>query len=798
MLPYVSAVAALLLATACQTAAPTPAPTPTVSAQDDIAPPPPPAGWLALLGEYGPDSAVTIVLERGNQLWLHSASGETRLVPVSDSVFTAANAPRRRVVFQRAPTGRVARLLVGEAPLARRQVGPESGNQLVITPVRPMDELRREALAAQPPVERGPFLPSDLVELTTLDSTIKLEIRYATSNNLFSTPFYSQPRAFLQRPAAEALVRVNAALRPRGYGLLVHDGYRPWSVTKMFWDATPDDKRIFVADPAVGSKHNRGAAVDLTLYDLATGAPVEMVATYDETSPRASPSYPGGTSRQRWHRELLRRAMEAERFAVFAEEWWHYDYADWQKYPIGAADFERLAGAQSRATSGIDERVVDSIVTAGMRQQRLVGLSIALVRGGRIELAKGYGASSLEPSVPVDTGTRFSIGSVTKQFVAALALLLQEDGKLSVHDTLSKWYPRLTRSREITLLDLIHHVSGYRDYYPLDYVNREMSKPTTAEHIMQKYGTLPLDFNPGTRWSYSNTGYTILGRVLERVGGKPLETLLDERIFRPLGMLQTMYEPTQPERRASGFVSWALGEMEPALLEGQGWIGAAGGIWSTASDIARWDVALMRPGFLTPASRGVLFGERILRDSIPTGYAGGLGVAQSQGRTVFQHGGATSGFSATNVFIPGDSAAVVLLSNTDQNIAAAPFSRMVSPPRSTAPPAPRRTQTAMTPPTPRGDGAVAAAVSFFNDLQRGQVDRRTLSPDYKAFLTPALVRRASRTLAPLGEVNGAELLGLSERGGMQVASVRLTVGSRTIRTLMYRQPDGVIEQYLLW
>jgi D-alanyl-D-alanine carboxypeptidase len=449
-------------------------------------------------------------------------------------------------------------------------------------------------------------------------------------------------------------------------------------------------------------------------------------------------------------------------------------------------------------SSRVDERVVDSIVAAGMQQQRLVGVSVALVRGGQIVLAKGYGSASLQPNVPVDTGTRFSIGSVTKEFVAALALLLQEEGKLSVHDTLSKWYPKLTRSREITLLDLINHVSGYRDYYPLDYVHRAMARPTTSEQIMSTYAMTPLDFDPGTRWSYSNTGYTILGRVLERAGGKPLGTLLEERIFRPLGMAQTMYEPTRPERRAQGYVSWALGEMEPALLEGPGWIGAAGGIWSNAVDIARWDLALMRPGFLTPASRAIMFGERMLRDGTPTGYAAGLGVSQSGGRTVLSHGGATAGFSASNVFIPADTAAVVILSNTDQNIGTGAFTRMVSPPRTTAAAPPRRTQTAMTPPTPRGPGAVAMAASFFNDLQRGRVDRRMLSPDYTAYLTPARVQQASRTLAPLGEISGAELGAIAERGGMQVASVILTVGGRRVRTLMYRRPDGVIEQYLLW
>jgi D-alanyl-D-alanine dipeptidase len=167
-------------------------------------------------------------------------------------------------------------------------------------------------------------------------------VRYATTNNFLGTVFYKEPRAFLQRPAAEALVRAHRKLKERGYGLLIHDGYRPWYVTKVFWDATPDDKKIFVANPAQGSRHNRGAAVDLTLYDLRTGKPVEMVGTYDETTDRSYPDYPGGTGLQRWHRDLLRRAMEAEGFMVFEAEWWHFDYGQWRRYPIGNAAFDRI------------------------------------------------------------------------------------------------------------------------------------------------------------------------------------------------------------------------------------------------------------------------------------------------------------------------------------------------------------------------------------------------------------------------------------------------------------------------
>ena len=211
-----------------------------------------------------------------------------------------------------------------------------------ITPVRPIADLLPLALAATPPVESGEFRAADLVELTTLDSTIRLDIRYATTHNFLSTPLYSQARAFMQRSAAEAVVRVQRTLASSGYGLLVYDAYRPWYVTKVFWDATPPDEHKFVADPAAGSRHNRGCAVDLTLYDLKTGDAVEMPSLYDEMSERAYPTYPGGTAEQRRLRDFLRRRMEAEGFAVDEYEWWHFDYQDWKSYAIQNVPFEAI------------------------------------------------------------------------------------------------------------------------------------------------------------------------------------------------------------------------------------------------------------------------------------------------------------------------------------------------------------------------------------------------------------------------------------------------------------------------
>jgi zinc D-Ala-D-Ala dipeptidase len=195
---------------------------------------------------------------------------------------------------------------------------------------------------AGPPREKGPFRPADLVEIVSLDPTIKLDIRYATARNFVGRPVYTQARAFLQRPAAEALVHAHRALQPKGYGLLVFDGYRPWSVTRLFWDVTPKSKRDFVANPKKGSKHNRGCAVDLSLFDLASGNEVEMPSAYDEMSPRASPDYAGGTPEARARRDLLRAAMEAEGFTVEPNEWWHFNCRGWREYPILDVPFEAI------------------------------------------------------------------------------------------------------------------------------------------------------------------------------------------------------------------------------------------------------------------------------------------------------------------------------------------------------------------------------------------------------------------------------------------------------------------------
>lgn len=307
-----------------------------------------PAPWKPWIGEYGgsppsvPFATVHVVSEKDGfiEVLERTKRSDGVLYETGDRFRVRGSSPSAHG-FRPGQSGEK-NLVSADVVEGKTTPDFDARTQVLITPVRAVPELRAEALVASPPHEDRPFRKPELAELAILDPSIHLDIRYATSNDFLGTPVYSQARAFLQRPAAEALLRVQQKLKPLGYGLLIHDAYRPWYVTKIFWDATPPEGKIFVADPAQGSRHNRGCAVDLTLYDLATGKPIEMPGTYDEMSPRSFPNYPGGTSLQRWHRDLLRRAMESEGFTVYEAEWWHFDFKDWKEYPILNVPFEKL------------------------------------------------------------------------------------------------------------------------------------------------------------------------------------------------------------------------------------------------------------------------------------------------------------------------------------------------------------------------------------------------------------------------------------------------------------------------
>jgi D-alanyl-D-alanine dipeptidase len=326
-------------------------PIPAVRGDESPLPPDAPSELKRLLGEYGSGDAQLTVYEAGGELFAEGRGlHRVQLQRLSATRYFVDDAEEGaqaiRLEFELDRHRRAEAVVVGGNRLQFRDIGLEIVETIRAGVRGDSGRLREAALAAKPPFEPPAKRASDLVDLATVDPTIKFDIRYASSNNFIGFPLYERPAAYLQRPAAEALGRVQRALKASGYGLLVHDGYRPWFVTKMFWDATPETAHVFVADPSLGSRHNRGCAVDLTLYDLKSGEAVEMTGRYDEMSQRSYADYVGGTSRQRWWRDLLRIEMEAQGFAVYAEEWWHFDYKDWSDYAIGTATFSELEAAR--------------------------------------------------------------------------------------------------------------------------------------------------------------------------------------------------------------------------------------------------------------------------------------------------------------------------------------------------------------------------------------------------------------------------------------------------------------------
>jgi len=307
-------------------------------------PAPVPQALLPFIGDYQKDSTAFSIAEEGGRLHLVTKDASFLLTEKLPGIYelpaaNTFNAAQIEFIADGDKKNSKAKI--------KNTVYERSVCSLRIKPLRPISELRAEALAASPPKEDKKAGKSELVEITKLDPSIRLDIRYATDNNFMGTALYEEARAFLQKPAAESLVRAAGELRKKGYGLKIYDAYRPWYVTKMFWDATPEAQKIYVADPAKGSRHNRGTAVDLTLCDISTGKEIDMGGFFDEFGIRAWPDYKGGTSLQRWYRAFLQDIMKAQGFTVYPNEWWHFDHSTAAEYPIMNIRFREI-GSQGR------------------------------------------------------------------------------------------------------------------------------------------------------------------------------------------------------------------------------------------------------------------------------------------------------------------------------------------------------------------------------------------------------------------------------------------------------------------
>ncbi len=465
-----------------------------------------------------------------------------------------------------------------------------------------------------------------------------------------------------------------------------------------------------------------------------------------------------------------------------------------------------IQGITSQASpQSFDPKAIDVFIAEQLKVKGLVGLSVAVVQEGRIVFANVYGKSSLDSGQPVKKDTRFSIGSVTKQFTSACILLLAEDGKLSVTDKVAKYYPDLTQANDISLLDLMNHVSGYPDYYPLDFVVRSMRKPIAVDEVLRQSATGKLDFEPGTLYSYSNTGYLILGRIVEKVSGEPFGEFISHRILKPLGMNHTVYgaNPGSPGI-AEGYTTFALSPPELAVYEGKGWVAAAGGLYSTGSDLAKWDLSLIEGKVLNPESYKLMTTSRKLADGRLTDYGCGLHVWERNSETVLSHAGACNGFFALNTIIPSRKAAVIILSNFATRgvldsinrqilgtlLPAVPPAGQVQAPKKESPYEPDLPKIA-------GPSALNETKAFFRRLQTATVDRSELGEEFSYFLTDSKIQGAAARLKTFGNPTSVEVTSIHERGGMEVSRCQLKFQSGVLLTLMYRTPDGKIQQFLV-
>ena len=409
--------------------------------------------------------------------------------------------------------------------------------------------------------------------------------------------------------------------------------------------------------------------------------------------------------------------------------------------------------------------------------------SIAIVKDGRIAYVQAYGAARLAPATPARTEMRYAVGSISKQFTATGVLMLAEEGKLSLDDPVSRFLPELTRSGEIAVRQLLSHTSGYQDYWPQDYVPPFMRHEVAADQILDRWAKRPLDFEPGTQWQYSNTGYVIAGLVVEKASGTPLMEFLRNRVFAPLAM-QSVLDVDQSrlsEADPTGYLRYALGPPRVAPKEGKGWLFAAGELAMTAKDLARWNVGWLERRLLSPASYAQMETVVLLKNGLATGYGLGVGVARLADHRALEHGGEVSGFSAENVVFPDDRAAITVLTNLDSTEAASAIARRVAPLL-----------------FERSDSKAAAetrARRIFRGLQRGHLDRALLTDNANSYFTEQAIRDFASSLAPLGAPQELEQSRRTERGGMTFRLFRAKFAKKTLEIWERDVTDGKIEQY---
>lgn len=448
---------------------------------------------------------------------------------------------------------------------------------------------------------------------------------------------------------------------------------------------------------------------------------------------------------------------------------------------------------------------VDAIAAEVLASTGAPSASIAIVRDGQIAYARAYGSAALAPARPATPGDRYPIGSISKQFTAMAILLLVQDGRLSLDDTVAGYLPDLTAADRISLRQLLSHTSGYQSYFTLDVTPAEGRRPIAPAAIAGRWGKAPLDFEPGARWAYSNTGYTVAGLMVETVSGQTLTDVLRARVFTPLGMTSATDARLGglKARDAEGYTRYALGPTRLAQPIGDGWLFAAGGLAMTASDLARWNIGVIDRAVLTPAGYEAQQTDTPLADGSASGYGLGVYVGEARGRRRLSHDGSIDGFGAENRIYPADRAAIVVLVNADFGAAQyvladrleAMLFPMADPP---APPAPAVGARPTPAPDPAGAQELAMAQTLYAQVRSGRLERDRLTADVDDYFSDAVLSDYRDSLSPLGDPPSFVQVRRDVIGGLKASLYELTWPDRKLIAILRLTPEGRVASFVVF
>jgi CubicO group peptidase (beta-lactamase class C family) len=456
---------------------------------------------------------------------------------------------------------------------------------------------------------------------------------------------------------------------------------------------------------------------------------------------------------------------------------------------VPAAAQHAAPGADS-LPAALSAKVRAAVVDV-MQRTHVPSAEVGIVRDGRVAWTAAFGDARLSPPMPATPDMHYAVGSISKQFTTAAVLLLQQAGKLSIDDPVSRWYPELTRASEVTLRNLLSHTSGYQDYAPQDYTIPAWTTPSSADRIVHEWATKPLDFDPGTQYQYSNTNFNILGLIVEKASGQPFWTFLESRVLDPVGLSHTIDLDTQRDQlEPVGYFRNALGPLRPAIPEAPGWYFADGELAMPVGDLLRWDISVMNESLLSHASYAAMESPTRLRNGLYSNYGLGLSVGAWNGRRMISHSGEVGGFVAWNAVLPDDHVAIAVLTNQEASPAAGMIGRAIA--------------TLLVPPT----GAAAAtdvtaraeqlARATLAGLQHGTIDPARFTDNAKFYFNRTALGDYASSLGKLGAIRSLHQTANFDRGGMTYRGFAVEFANGTMVNLStFTVPDGRYEQFLV-